>query len=205
MQSAPAPEEALSTASRPQPARRRSRPRLRAARAALLGLLWVAWLVGGPPGPPPAAAQENGAAPKDTAAAPKDSATPPSASGSPEVHLDKLLKLPSNESYTIEKRGGLSRGEWQQMFAELRRRLAAEKKALAADESKMDKVAKGANPWKVGPSIPGMTDNSGDAPLDYQLQRVIKVRRQRVHGLQEQLRQLGIKADLAGVPPDWRS
>lgn len=194
----------MSIATRPQPARRRPRARFRAARVALLGVLWVAGPAGIALGPLPAAAEGSSAVPRDSAAPPRDSAAAPSTSPSPDVHLDKLLKLPSDESYTIEKRGGLSRGEWEKRFADLRHRLSAEKKALAADEAKMDKAARGANPWKVGPAIPGMTDNS-DAPLNYQLQRVIKVRRQRVHFLEDQLRQLGIKADLAGVPPDWRS
>lgn len=188
----------MATARRPQAGARPRHPGLgrrpvSAATAAWLVAAWVGWAVAAAA---PARAQD--AAPPSGKAAPSTAA--------PSVHLDKLLKLPDESSYKMDKRGGLSRGEWRDLFQKAKESLAHEKKALAAAQAKMDEVARGKNPWKVGPAIPGFSgSNSGDAPLDYKLQQEIKQRRQRVRNLEEQLRQLGIKADLAGVPADWRS
>lgn len=193
-------------------ARRPQRRRRRQGLGALV--VWVSvsgWLVGPLLGALPAAAQDGRDAPAAGEAAPAAKNAAPAAekavpnTAAPSVHLDQLLKLPDKASYTMDKRGGLSRGEWRDLFQQARGRLTQQKKALAAAQAKMDEVARGKNPWKVGPAIPGFSGNDSDAPMDYQLQQEIKQRRQAVHDLEEQLRQLNIKADLAGVPEDWRS
>jgi TolA-binding protein len=182
----------VARARRPQCPRRRRGPGALALSASV-----TAWLLAAAVCPQPAGAQEGGEAAAPAAKTAPEEAAPP-------VHLDQLLKLPDQTSYTMDKRGGLSRGEWRDLFQRVRGQLDQEKKALTAAEARMDQVARGKNPWKVGPQIPGFSSGS-DAPMDYELQREIKARRASVHDLEEQLRQLNIKADLAGVPADWRS
>ncbi len=50
-----------------------------------------------------------------------DPATPEASGGdSPRVELDQLLKLPATLDYSVEKRGGLTEGEWRSRFQGLR-------------------------------------------------------------------------------------
>jgi hypothetical protein len=46
---------------------------------------------------------------------------------------------------------------------------------------------------------------SPDAPLDYQLRVSIRRHRSEIERLERKLKQLEIEANLAGVPPEWRS
>jgi hypothetical protein len=126
---------------------------------------------------------------------------PPAPGSAPE--LDQLLKLPSGQDYGVERRGGLSRGEWRARFTELESALASERKGLAEAEAKLEDTAGSTSNWQVAP-VPGM-DPSPDAPLDYQLRVEIRRHKSEIERLEKKLRQLEIEANLAGVPPDWRS
>jgi hypothetical protein len=119
------------------------------------------------------------------------------------VGLDQLLTLPSNRNYSVERKGGLTRGEWRARYAEVRGELAKEKAALDAAEDKMDGAANGQ--WKVNP-IPGADTNQNqqDAPADFSLRSELRRHRDEVERLQRKLRQLDIEANLAAVPADWR-
>ena len=119
------------------------------------------------------------------------------------AELDRLLKLPESQSYGVDRRGGLSRGEWRTRFVEVRNALDAERKGLAAAQGKMDEVAGSASNWQMAP-IPGM-EPSPDAPLDYQLRLQIRKHRSEIDRLEKKLRELEIEANLAGVPEEWRS
>jgi hypothetical protein len=117
--------------------------------------------------------------------------------------LERLLKLPESRSYEVDRRGGLSRGEWRTRFLELRTSLDGERKALAAAQARLDEAAVSASNWQMAP-IPGM-EASPDAPLDYQLRLEIRRRKSEIERLEKKLRELEIEANLAGVPEEWRS
>jgi hypothetical protein len=121
----------------------------------------------------------------------------------PAAGLDRLLKLPAGQSYGVERRGGLSRGEWRARFAEVQDALASERKGLVEAEARLDETAGSASNWQVAP-VPGMQP-SPDAPLDYQLRVAIRRHKSEIERLESKLKQLEIEANLAGVPPDWRS
>jgi hypothetical protein len=119
------------------------------------------------------------------------------------AQLDRLLKLPESQSYGVDRRGGLSRGEWRTRFVEVRTSLDNERKALATAQGRLDEVAGTASNWQMAP-IPGM-EASPDAPLDYQLRLQIRRHRSEIDRLEKKLRELEIEANLAGVPEEWKS
>jgi hypothetical protein len=147
----------------------------------------------------PAGAQEPAEPPSTVE--PSGTAEPP---GTAEpAQLDQLLKLPGGHSYGVDRRGGLSRGEWRTRFLELRTALEAERKALGAAEAKLDEVAGSASNWQMAP-LPGL-EPSPDAPLDYQLRVEIRRHRSEIERLEKKIREVEIEANLAGVPEEWRS
>lgn len=128
----------------------------------------------------------------------------PAAEPAPEPsQLDRLLKLPESQSYGVDRRGGLSRGEWRTRFLEVRTSLDSERQSLAVAQDKLDEVAGNASNWQMAP-IPGM-EPSPDAPLDYQLRLRIRRHKSEIDRLEKKLRELEIEANLAGVPEEWRS
>jgi len=117
--------------------------------------------------------------------------------------LDRLLKLPAGQSYGVDRRGGLSRGEWRTRFVEIQDALETEHKGLLEAEARLDETAGSASNWQMAP-VPGMQP-SPDAPLDYQLRVSIRRHKSEIERLERKLKQLEIEANLAGVPPEWRS
>jgi hypothetical protein len=132
-------------------------------------------------------------APAEESEAPLAAPGTPAAATQPIV-LDRLLKLPDAQRYGVERRGGLSRGEWLARFTELREALAAEQRGLAQAQVQLDETAQSASNWQMNP-IPGM-EASPDAPLDYQLRLKIRRHRSEIERLENRL---------AGVPEEWRS
>jgi hypothetical protein len=117
--------------------------------------------------------------------------------------LERLLTLPDAGSYGVERRGGLSRGEWRARFQDVTQALASEREALDEAEGRLDEAAGSASNWQMAP-VPGMQP-SPDAPLDYQLRVAIRRHRSEIERLERRLKQLEIEANLAGVPAEWRS
>ena len=124
--------------------------------------------------------------------------------GAPQVELEQLLKLPSTLDYSVEKRVGLTPGEWRTRFQWLRTALAAEREALGLAESELERIAGSADAWQIGPPVPGMTGGSSDAPLDFRIRQTINRHRQEIERLERQLRELEVEANLAMVPEDCR-
>jgi hypothetical protein len=122
----------------------------------------------------------------------------------PRVELDQLLKLPSTLDYSVERRGGLTEGEWRSRFRELRTALEAEKEGLEQAEEDLDRVAGTSDAWSVAPPMPGMSEAAADAPLDYRIRQTINRHRQEIDRLERKLRELEVEANLAVVPEDWR-
>ncbi len=124
---------------------------------------------------------------------------------SPQVALDKLLKLPSDYTTpSVEKRGGLTAGEWRSRFQELRKALEAEEEGLEVAEADLERVAGTADAWSVGPPMPGMSQASSEAPLDFRIRHAIDRHRSEIERLKRQLRELEVEANLALVPESWR-
>jgi hypothetical protein len=118
----------------------------------------------------------------------------------PPVGLDRLLKLPASVDYSVERRAGLTRGEWRTRFERIDTALEAEKQGLSTAQAELDRVAGSADQWLLGP--PGMTNT--EAPLDYRLRQEINRRKQEIERLESGRKDLEIEANLAGVPEDWR-
>lgn len=119
----------------------------------------------------------------------------------PGVKLDQLLTLPSDRTYAVERKGGLTRGEWRTRYGEVRSDLVKEREALAVTEAKLDDAAGAA--WSVNP-IPGSETDTSRSPVDFQLRTELRKHREEIDRLERKLRQLDIEANLAGVPDEWR-
>jgi hypothetical protein len=117
------------------------------------------------------------------------------------VALDQLLTLPSNRSYTVERKGGLTRGEWRTRYGEVRGDLAKERGAYEETQAKLEDAAGGQ--WSVNP-IPGAEQDTSKNPVDFQLRTQLRRHREEIDRLERKLRQLDIEANLAGVPEEWR-
>jgi hypothetical protein len=140
-----------------------------------------------------------------TGAGRAEEAAPPAADqassqAQPAVGLDRLLKLPSGIDYGVERRAGLTRGEWRQRFAQVEGALHSERRALDAAQGELEKIAGTSSQWAVGP--PGTT--STETPLDYRLRQEIKRHKDEIERLEKDKTALDVEANLAGVPPDWR-
>jgi hypothetical protein len=142
---------------------------------------------------PPAASQPEPASP---------GAVPDAAPRAPSgVALDQLLTLPSDHKFSVERKGGLTRGEWRTRYAEVRADLQKERVALEATQTKLEDA--GGGQWSVNP-IPGSDSDTSRSPLDFQLRTELRKHREEVDRLERKLRQLDIEANLAGVPEEWR-
>jgi len=119
----------------------------------------------------------------------------------PPVALDQLLTLPQDRTYAVEKKGGLTRGEWRKRYHEVRADLVKEREALEATEVKLEDAAGAA--WAVNP-IPGSETDTSRSPVDFQLRTELRRHREEIERLERKLRQLDIEANLAGVPQEWR-
>jgi hypothetical protein len=119
----------------------------------------------------------------------------------PSVALDQLLTLPSDRTYSVEKKGGLTRGEWRARYGEVRADLAKERTAYQETQLKLEDAAGSA--WSVNP-IPGAEQDTSRNPVDFQLRTQLRRHREEIERLERKLRQLDIEANLAQVPDDWR-
>ncbi|MGI9431971.1 MAG: hypothetical protein ACR2PQ_07145 [Myxococcota bacterium] len=154
--------------------------------APLLCLLWIAVAFAGPV----------------AAESPAEPGAIPSGESSPT--LDRLLELPSGLNYGGGEKGGMTPGEWRVRYQELRGALAYEEKVLADAQAQMDKVASTTSAWTLAAPIPGASAGNSDAPLDYQLRQQIQRHKNEIEHLERALRELDVRADLAGVPAEWR-
>ena len=116
------------------------------------------------------------------------------------VGLDQLLKLPPSVSTGVERKGGMTRGEWRGRFDRLEVQLASEQQSLAVAQKERDRVANSSDQWLMG--APGMTNT--EAPLDYRLRQEITRHKEEIERLKTARDSLEVEANLAGVPEDWR-
>ena len=96
-------------------------------------------------------------------------------------------EAPRGQSYGVDRRGGLSRGEWRSSLRRGAGRLSrASARRSSEAEAKLDESAGSASNWQVAP-VPGMQP-SPDAPLDYQLRRSIRRHKSEIERLERKLR-----------------
>ena len=120
------------------------------------------------------------------------------------MELDKLLTLPSTLDYSVEKRGGLTPGEWRSRFKEIHTALAVERKRLEQAEQDLQRIAGTSDAWTVGPPMPGGGGAAAESPLDFRIRQAIQRSRLEIERLERQLRELEVEANLAAVPESWR-
>ncbi len=150
-----------------------------------------------------AGAEDPAPGPAPAPGAAESAAEAPAAKDPPPVALEQLLKLPDSfQTSTPASRRGSTRSEWRVRFESARQKLDSEREALRSARSELEKVAVNSDAWQVGPPIPGA--QAGDAPLDYRLRQQIRRHREQVEVLEQELRELEVEANLAGVPEDWR-
>ncbi len=144
-----------------------------------------------------AAAMAIGILPVPTAAA-DDAQSPPS------VALDQLLELPPSFEIKAPRPGGATRAEWRDRFGAAHAEDAAAKEALKQAMGKLEGLASQRSNWNVlSPGAEAPQD--GDMPLDYALKQEIRGYREEVERAERGLRELGVEANLAGVPEEWHS
>jgi len=119
------------------------------------------------------------------------------------VGLDKLLELPDDLEFDVEKRGGLTRSEWLARFDEARGSLAAARAGLADAQERLSQYAGRNDNWNMAPpGLPaGAAEGGGDT---YKLRDEIRRWRGEIERSEARLRELDIEASLAGVPVSWR-
>jgi len=118
------------------------------------------------------------------------------------VTLDQLLTLPSALPVESAERGGLTRAEWSDRFAEAEAEIETAQADLDASLQKLsDLVGKTSN-WQVGaPGVPAAP--SEKSTVNYGLKQEIQRKREDVARAERRLRDLIVEANLAGVPEEW--
>ena len=119
------------------------------------------------------------------------------------VTLDQLLTLPSALPVESGERGGLTRAEWSSRFAEAEAEVGTAQAELDESLERLSELVGKTSNWKV--AAPGAQAGAGEnSPVDYGLRQQIRRNREDVARAERKLRDLGIEANLAGVPENWR-
>ena len=125
----------------------------------------------------------------------------------PEVPLEKLLKLPDSVATTPSsepRRGGKTRAEWQARFEKAQADVATAKRGLEDSRKELEDVAPD-EAWSM--SAPGLPVQSSpsETSIDFRLRQQIRRQREELERAEHRLQELGVEANLAGVPEDWRA
>jgi hypothetical protein len=129
-------------------------------------------------------------------------------SGSSAPGLDALLQLPNSfRSRETPSVAGANEAEWRRRFVTSERELSSAREGLARTKRELDAVAEGggSSQWAVAP--PGASNSGGPStsPLSFKHREAVRRSREVLDAADRALRELKIEADLAGVPPSWRS
>ena len=122
----------------------------------------------------------------------------------PAVDLDRLLRLPpSGQALQQNPRpGGATRSQWRARFSDARADLEDARTALAVAQKELEELAGDSSTWQM--AIPGASANSSEnSPISFRLIQEIRRQREEVEHGQSRLRELGVEANLAGVPEEW--
>jgi hypothetical protein len=119
------------------------------------------------------------------------------------VAVDRLLQLPSDLEFDVEKRGGLTRSEWIGRFEEARRSLADARAGLADAQERLSRLAGRKDNWNMAP--PGLPVEAAEGGGDtHRLRDEVRRWRAEIERSEARLRELDIEASLAGLPDSWR-
>jgi hypothetical protein len=125
-------------------------------------------------------------------------ATPPG-----NIGLDKLLQLPEDLEFDVERRRGLTRSDWLARFDEARASVADARAGLVQAQEKLSQVAGRSDNWSMSP--PGLPVEAAESGGDtYRLRDEVRRWRAEIERAEARLRELEIEASLAGVPDSWR-
>ena len=123
--------------------------------------------------------------------------------GAPTIELEKLLKLPDGLQYQTHRKGGATRSEWQQRFANANSELQAAKQTLAEVQEELELTVGPSDAWQLAP--PGMEASNRESTVNYRLRQAMRRSKEEVARTERQLRDLEIEANLASVPASWRN
>jgi hypothetical protein len=119
------------------------------------------------------------------------------------VDLETLLRLPDSYRTVSERRGGIEKGEWQARFGEARGNVGAKNADLDRLQEKLSGLASTGGQWQAG--APGLASpDSQHQTLSYKLRQELRGARTAIDEAERGMLELGVQADLAGVPDDWR-
>lgn len=121
-----------------------------------------------------------------------------------QVDLDKLLTLPSGRDYSVPRKGGATKGEWQVRFREAHSELEIAEEELAESQAKLEKSSKDSGSWTLGMPGPMAKQEGQDKSSNYSVIQDIKRQKAEVERAERTLQELEVEANLAGVPEDWR-
>jgi len=135
------------------------------------------------------------------------SAGPAEEAGVPEVPLEKLLKLPESVATTAPsepRRGGKTRAEWHASFEKAQADVVKAKQELDDSRKELEDVAPDAAWSMTAPGLPVQASPS-ETSIDFRLRQQIRRQREDLESAEHRLQELGVEANLAGVPEDWRA
>lgn len=125
----------------------------------------------------------------------------------PDVPLEKLLKLPDSVATTPAappRRGGRTRAEWRERFEKAQADVAKAKRELDDSRKEMEDVAPDEAWSMTAPGLPVQASPS-ETSIDFRLRQQIRRQREELERAEHRLQELGVEANLAGVPEDWRA
>lgn len=135
--------------------------------------------------------------------APWSASAQPATAPEGSVSLDRLLKLPGDLEFDVERRGGLTRSEWLARFDEARRSVADARTGLADAQARLSRFAGRKDNWNMAP--PGLPLESAESGGDtHRLRDEIRRWRAEIERAEGRLRELDVEASLAGLPDSWR-
>ena len=119
----------------------------------------------------------------------------------PVVDLDRLLRLPQSLEVEAVERGGATASQWRLRFQGERAKLSAARSALNSAQVELESLAQESNSWQIAP--PG-AKQATQSPVSFRLHQEIRRRKEEIALSQRRLGDLGVEADLAEVPEEWR-
>ena len=125
----------------------------------------------------------------------KEAAEPPT------VDLDRLLRLPESLELDAAERGGATASQWRLRFQAERAKLSAARAALHSAQVELEGLAEESSSWQMAP--PG-AKGATQSPVSFRLHQEIRRQNEEIDRSQRRLEELGVEADLAGVPEKWR-
>jgi hypothetical protein len=116
------------------------------------------------------------------------------------------MKLPpaAPTDAQIARKGGDTKPEWQARFRSAREAVAEADRELEEVRDELEELAGDGSSWKMSAPGIGSVEDPTNAPMNYQLNRRLKTKREESLRTRQALRDLEVEANLAGLPEEWR-